>query len=389
MGSSGPGFSRRSFLGVSALPVLAGFVKHHALVAYGGALCQFKNAKLLGLLTFLGEARVPLNTITNEGLDARLYSDISSISPKHFVTPSEMFYLRTAAPELQIEDPWTIRIDGRVHKLASIGAQELNGISRNMGFHLMECSGNARATRFGLIGVASWKGVAISDILEAKVKPQSDRVMISGVDVYKRNSATSISGADWVFTVEQLKATGAFLATEMNGQPLSKNHGAPVRLVVPGWYGCTCIKWVNSVTFVDENAPSTSQMREFASRTHQQGIPSLAKDFYPATIEQAAMPIRVEKWLVDEHIRYKVVGILWGGTGLVRSLEIRFNPEEEYVRVGDFTHTTNDPWSFWSHWWDPPAVGTYTIRLRVANSGMETKRLDAGYYARSVEVTEI
>src|SRR2546422_4035447 len=44
-------------------------------------------------------------------------------------------------------------------------------------------------------------------------------------------SATSIPGADWVFTVEQLRASKAFLATEMNGQPLSRDHGAPVRLI--------------------------------------------------------------------------------------------------------------------------------------------------------------
>ena len=113
----------------------------------------------------------------------------------------------------------------------------------------------------------------------------------------------------------------------MNGQSLNKDHGAPVRLIVPGWYGCTSIKWVNAITLVDENFLATSQMQEFAGRTHQQGVPKLARDYRPATIDQAAMPIRIEKWFVDGRIKYRVVGILWGGSRPVKALEIRFNPK--------------------------------------------------------------
>ena len=97
----------------------------------------------------------------------------------------------------------------------------------------------------------------------------------------------------------------------------------------------------------------------------------------------------MEKWLVDEKIKYRVVGILWGGSQPVKKLEIRFNPDEDYVGVDTFTQTTNDPWSFWSHAWTPKATGTYLIRLRVTDPLIETKRLDSGHYVRSVEVTEI
>ena len=107
-------------------------------------------------------------------------------------------------------------------------------------------------------------------------------------------SVTSIPGADWIFTLEELKATKAFLATGMNGRPLTRDHGAPVRLVAPNRYACTCIKWVNAFTFIDEDAEATSQMQEFAARTHQQGVPKLAKDYRPAAIDQAAGPTIIE-----------------------------------------------------------------------------------------------
>ncbi len=354
--------SRREFLRSSFIAggtFLTGFDK----IARLGAKVQagkdgFEQGKQLGDLNFVGESRSPLDTLVGSELDGRLFSDLSKLTSENPVPPTEAFYVRTRASPLLDDKGWPIRVGGLVDKPATLSIEDLKKNVRPTGRHLMECSGNARATRFGMLSVADWSG-------------------------------TSVAGADWVFTREQMKASKAFLATEMNGQPLTKDHGAPVRLVVPGWYGCTCIKWVNAITFVDENAPATSQMQEFAKRTHQQGVPELARDYRPATIDRSAMPIRVEKWLVDGKIKYRVAGILWGGSRLVKVLEIRFNPEEDYVRVDNFSQTTNDPWSFWSHAWTPKAVGTYMIRLRVADPVVETKRLDSGYYVRSVEVTEV
>jgi DMSO/TMAO reductase YedYZ molybdopterin-dependent catalytic subunit len=198
-----------------------------------------------------------------------------------------------------------------------------------------------------------------------------------------------MTGASWIFTRDQLESSGAFLATEMNGAPLSPDHGFPIRLVMPGWYGCTCIKWVNEIALVDESAPATSQMREFAQRTHQAGIPKLARDFRPATIDLAAMPVRVEKWVIDGQLEYHVVGILWGGTRCTSALQIRFNPDTNYVPVGSYHHQTSTTWALWTHNWQPKVAGKYWIQLRVADSSIPTRRLDAGYYARKVVLTEV
>ncbi len=387
--------NRRHFLRISLLgsgALLVGFDKVSGFARYlNDGSDPFQGAKQLGILEFTGESRAPLDTVIGSELDARLFSDLSTLNPEQLVTPIEKFYVRTTASNLlDTGNRWAIKVGGLIAAPVTLTLDDVKKNARPAGLHLMECSGNARATRFGMLSVAGWSGVPISDVLQGcKPKPQATRVMVSGFDSYSGTSATSVPGADWIFRLEQLKASNAFLATEMNGQPLSKDHGAPVRLVVPGWYGCTCIKWVNAITFVDENAPATSQMQEFAARTHQQGVPKLAKDYRPATIDQAAMPIRVEKWYVEGRIKYRVVGILWGGARLVKELGIRFNPEEDYVRVDYFSQTANDPWSFWSHAWTPKAAGTYLVRLRVTDPVVETKRLDSGYYVRSVEVTEV
>ena len=387
--------NRRRFLQVSALAgggCLVGSNKLSALpssgVCWGG---RFQGEKQLGIVPFVGESGAPLDTLLGDGLDARMYSDLSALSPETPLLPSEKFYVRTRASELlEGEGSWRIKVGGLVVKSADLTMADLKAMTKPMGLHLMECAGNARSTRFGLLGVADWAGAAITEVLgRVQAKAEGKRVMVSGFDSYPGKAVTSLPGADWIFTQEELESARAFLATEMNHKSLPRNHGSPVRLVVPGWYGCTCIKWVNAITYVSDHATATSQMQEFAGRTHQAGIPSLAREYRPAKIEQAAMPIRVEKWVVNGEIKYCVVGILWGGESPVRILEIRFNPEEDYVPVGRFKQTINDPWSFWSHEWMPKERGRYTIRLRVKDPPVSTRRLDSGYYARSVEIDEV
>jgi hypothetical protein len=244
--------------------------------------------------------------------------------------------------------------------------------------------------RFGMISVALWEGVPLSKILDnAQVKARATRVLIAGYDQYATRSMTSVPGASWVFSSEELKAAGAILATKMNNEPLTRDHGAPIRLLVPGWYGCSCIKWVNHITLVDDEAEATSQMQEYAARTLQDGVPRLAKDYRPASMDHAAMPIRIEKWVVAGKLKYRVIGILWGGSQAVRVLQIRFNPDEDFVRVDGFSQTTNDPWTIWTHSWSPHARGVYAIRLAVTDPPIQARKLDAGYYVRSVEITEV
>lgn len=351
----------------------------------------FAGGKRLGTVDFINEGIVPLDTPQGSELDGRMYTDLSKLEAQNPITRAEKFYIRTRASGL-LPDPvsWQIRVNGLVDHPLALTMERLKESARPMGAHLMECAGNVRLTRFALISAGNWRGMPVSEILdEAKLKPAATRILISGFDRYAEPSKTSIPGASWVFSLDQLHAARAFLATELNDEPLTRDHGAPVRLVVPGWYGCTCIKWVNEITLVREDAEATSQMQEYAARTHQTGVPQLAKEYQPAAIEQAAMPIRIEKWSVAGKIKYRVVGIAWGGSQPVKVLAIRFNPEEDYVPVENFNHTRNDPWTLWTHTWSPAAPGKYIIRLAVKEPQVQARRLDSGYYARTVEVSEV
>jgi DMSO/TMAO reductase YedYZ molybdopterin-dependent catalytic subunit len=349
-------------------------------------LDSFRGGRLLGDVSFEGEGGSPLDTLLGDELDGRLFTDLSHVDRDEPATPTGQFYVRTRASHLlDTSQPWTIQV-----ATAAIVIDELKAQARPQGLHLMECAGNTRAARFGMISVASWDGVPLSRLLDRMRFDKGARILVSGFDEYVAKPLTpSVPGASWIFSRPDIDNSRAFLATRMNGEPLTADHGAPVRLVVPGWYGCACIKWVNEIRPVKESAEPTSQMREYAARTHQRGMPARATEYQPAVIDPAAMPVRIEKWLVGNKIKFKVIGIVWGGTRPVDHLQIRFGPEEPYVPVSGVKWAANSPWGFWTHAWVPRQRGIYRIRLRLADSSIRTRRLDTEFYVRQVDIDQV
>ena len=338
---------------------------------------------------FVNESDRALEQAFSSGLDGRLYTDLSKLEPGNLLTPNEAFYIRTRYPDLLVpEARWRIAIGGLPGADEDLYLDELLPRAASRGTQLMECSGNQRSASFGLLSSADWTGIRVLDAIDRfQVPAGATRLLVSGFDRYSQTSDRSTPGASWIFTFDQLEDTGAFLATELNGAALPPDHGAPVRLVVPGWYGCTCIKWVNEIRFVGEQEPATSQMREFASRTHQSGTPELARDYLPAEIDLAAMPVRVEKWRVSGAIRYRVVGLQWGGAARTDELEIRFG-DGAWQSIC-MSGVSQAPWALWEYEWRPAATGTYAITLRAADPSIRTRRLDSGYYLREVAIDEV
>jgi DMSO/TMAO reductase YedYZ molybdopterin-dependent catalytic subunit len=348
--------------------------------------------RLLGLVPMSDPRSAPLGRLLRSGLDARRFTDLSALTPDTLVIPSDRFFIRTACPEaVRGRRDWSIAVDGLVRAPSAWSLASLVPAVRPTGTYLFECSGNGDPNNFGLISAAAWSGIPIDAILERAGRlPQATRLKVSGVDHAGSETRTSVPGAAWIFAIDELQQAGAFLATQMNGAPLAADHGGPVRLVVPGRYGCTCIKWVERLEFVDDTAVATSQMREFAERTHQRGEPELARDYAPATIDHAAVPIRVEKRLLNGRLFYRVVGIQWGGTEPIDAFTIRFGRELPYVPVAHCpTPFSPATWSLWHHDWRPATPGRYEIDLRTADETLPTRRLDMLFYRRSLVIDAV
>ena len=338
------------------------------------------------------------------GLDARLVTDLSILDPGKLITPNELAYIRTEIPSAAATHtgPWTIETSGLLAKDGMLNLDAIAKQSMSMGPHLFECSGNGNPSNFGLMSVAEWDGIPLTGLVSG-LTPTKDAtaVLVSGFDHIGQVSQRSIVGASWVFPLASLDQLGAFLALRMNGDPVPADHGRPVRLVVPGWYGCTWIKWVNEIRLVGPDEPATTQMVEFANRTHQAEPFKLAKDYTPADIQTAATPVRVEKRRTPAGIEYRIVGIIWGGTKAVDRLAIRIQAPSPTPQAAADLSTgftpfsvcpmpkTHAMWSLWEYRWKPTEPGIYDIALRVADASIPQRRLETGYYMRQVKIEEV
>jgi DMSO/TMAO reductase YedYZ molybdopterin-dependent catalytic subunit len=338
---------------------------------------------------FEDEAGVPFHELVGEGWDGRLFTDLSALDADALVVPNERFYVRTRYPDrIDPREPWSVSVTGLVTRPTAFALDDLYPGSVPQGIHLLECSGNSDGGAFGLISAAEWSGIPVGALLaRTEAAPAATRVLISGFDEHSVPSrgGHSTPGASWIFTFEEL--ADAFLATHMNGEPLPADHGAPLRLLVPGWYGCCCIKWVNEIVLVNEQAAATSQMIEFAQRTHQTAAHALARDYRPARMDRAALPVRIEKWLLDGELVYRIVGIAWGGEtpSAAPGIVINGGPRQA---VTSCTPPTTRTWSLWSYVWRPPQPGRYLLAMHF-DDGVPQRRLDQGWYEREVLIDEV
>jgi DMSO/TMAO reductase YedYZ molybdopterin-dependent catalytic subunit len=372
-----------------------------ALVGPAASLLQTAELKHIANVPLAdpGLTRGRLERLIGRGLSARLSTDLSKITAADAVG-TDRFFVRTTAPQNLPEkiepSSWAIDIGGMADS-PRVTAATLEALTPRSGRYLLECSGNSDPSAYGLLSTADWGGVPLLDLVDrtlgSAARPAS-RILVSGLDDDSDPGRTSTPGASWIFSRDDLSR--ALLALEMNGAPLPRDHGAPVRLIVPGWYGCACIKWVNRIALAPDDAAATTQMREFAARTHQPfdsrtALDSLkARDFMPAVIDTAAMPVRVEKWAGrDGRIFYQVIGIMWGGSKPTNQLSIRFKSNLTWTRVEHCPlPSSTDSWSIWTHTWRPEAPGRYSIVLRVDDRSIRTRRLDLYFYARDIQITE-
>src|SRR5262249_39117092 len=130
-----------------------------------------------------GAAPPPFGRLLGDGLDARLFTDLSQLrNPDDLRTPAEKFFVRTAAPPaLPPADGWTLHIGGLVQAGIDLRLRDLEPLAAPPARVLLECSGNADQSHYGLLSAADWAGIPIAAILD-RARPQrgNARVLVSG-----------------------------------------------------------------------------------------------------------------------------------------------------------------------------------------------------------------
>jgi sulfane dehydrogenase subunit SoxC len=181
---------------------------------------------------------------------------------RHAITPVGLHYLLIHFDIPAVDErTWQLRIGGRVETPLTLTLEEVKARPARTLAVTLECAGNGRALLaprpvsqpwlLEAVGTAEWTGTPLAPILEeAGVHPEGVDVVFTGLDRGIQGDVEHLYERS--LPVAEALREEVLLAYAINGQPLPPQHGFPLRLIVPGWYGMTHVKWLQSITVVDE-----------------------------------------------------------------------------------------------------------------------------------------
>jgi sulfite oxidase len=194
---------------------------------------------------------------------------------QNVITPNDQFYIRNhgTVPEI---DPrvYRLRIEGQVAQPLELSLGDLETFSRCTVAATLQCAGNRRQEMQRIkpipnevqwnteaISHADWSGVLLRDVLErAGVVAGVEHVAFQGSD----GTAKAPAGFGGSIPLHVALSTPVLLADTMNGQPLSRAHGYPLRIVVPGYVGARSVKWLSRIVL--QRQPSENYYQQYAYR---------------------------------------------------------------------------------------------------------------------------
>jgi sulfite oxidase len=320
------------------------------------------------------------------------------------LTPTRRFFIRNhfAIPRLE-SSSWALSIWGEVQKPMMLRYEDLKGLPSKEVVCLLECAGNSRSTMqppaegvpwdHGALGTARWKGVPVATVLEqASLRPSATNVLFEGADFGKERTAPGVlapTEGSYAMSLPLEKAVhpDTVLAYEMNGESLPAEHGYPVRLVVPNWYGMASVKWLVNIRILDQ------PFRGFHENDYYVFVPEGESD---SPAGHRVTTIRV-KSLITWPGRggliptgsHRIRGIAWSGHGAISQVEVSTDSGRTWHKADVREPQSPYAWHCWGYQWGVRKPGYYLIRARATDAMGNIQPLQASWNFRGYAVNSV
>jgi DMSO/TMAO reductase YedYZ molybdopterin-dependent catalytic subunit len=293
------------------------------------------------------------------------------------ITPTGMHYLliHFDIPYVALED-WRLVIGGLVSNPISLSLEEIKERPAVRMPVTMECAGNGRALLsprsisqpwlVEAIGTAEWKGTQLRGILEdAGVSDNAAEILFTGLD--RGIQGEEVQYYQRSLSLEDATREEVLLAYEMNGAPLEPQHGYPLRLVVPGWYGMTSVKWLDRIEAIAE----PFQGYQMDSYRYRQGVDETGEPVTEIQVRSLMIPPGIPDFLTRTRVveagEVTLSGRAWAGRLGVSRVEVSadggrtWSDGELGQQVGPFA------WRSWSFGWQAEP-GQHTLCVRATDT---------------------
>ena len=297
---------------------------------------------------------------------------------RYAVTPVGLHYLLIHYDIPPVPADWSLTVGGRVSRELSLSLEALRARPGVRAPVTMECAGNGRARLaprpisqpwlLEAVGTAEWGGIPLRALLEeAGVLDDAVEVLFTGAD-------RGIEGGveqryERSLTLADALRDDVLLAFEMNGGPLPPQHGAPLRLVAPGWYGMAHVKWLRAVTVIDTPFTGYQQDRSYRLRR-------APEDEGEPVTRMAPRALMVPPGLADFASRERTVelapclleGRAWSGWGPIAAVRVSSDGGATWADAVVEDHPAASAWARWTYRFAPPAPGDYVLCCRARDA---------------------
>lgn len=214
------------------------------------------------LVPFLNMPRTGPNRLDWETLDNWLTPQDQVFNVQHY-----------GIPEFDLAD-FKLEITGLVNRPQSLTVEDIKNLPRKEQLMTLECSGNGSSKGFmNAVYNSRWAGTPLASLLEqCGIDPKAKEIVFFGKDhkVETLRKGTSRELAVEVpfgrsMSVEDAMNLNVLLAYERNGEPIEKRNGAPLRLIVPGWYGIANVKWLARIDIRDRRYMGRYMGRDYVT----------------------------------------------------------------------------------------------------------------------------
>jgi DMSO/TMAO reductase YedYZ molybdopterin-dependent catalytic subunit len=297
------------------------------------------------------------------------------------VMPNAHFYVRNhfQLPKL---DPatWRLRIGGLVDRPASFSLRELGRMHSETRIVTLECAGNGRSLldppvagekwNLGAVSTAEWTGVPLVEVLDrVGIRPSAREVLFRGADFGTLPGHAEPISFERSLGLDDARSSEALLAYAMNGEPLPIQHGYPLRLIVPGWYAVTSVKWLTEIEVIGEAFCGHFQTDSYFYEWQRDG--QVVRE--PVTLQRVRALI-TEPSATDEVHRGDVAirGVAWsGGTPMARvEVSVGGGAWQQARLVGE---RRRHSWQWWELLTRIEQPGTITVRARATDMAGRTQ----------------
>jgi DMSO/TMAO reductase YedYZ molybdopterin-dependent catalytic subunit len=292
-------------------------------------------------------------------------------------------------PRLEAAD-WSLTIDGLVRKPLQLTFDDLLRWPSADIVSIHECCGSPLKPELPMRRVCNvvWKGARLADLLAAcEPRPEARFVWSSGAD---HGVFEGVQCDAFVKDLPLARAlTDALVAYEMNGRPLKPEHGFPVRLVVPGFYGTNSVKWLRRLTLAETRADSPFTTRWYNDAVRNPAGPSKGetRPVWSIAPESLIVSVAPEQTVaVGEDL--DVWGWAWGDGGIV-SVTLSADDGDHWIEA-DLEPASGRAWQRFSATWRPLRRGAYRLMpLARSTDGLAQPMAGARNAVQSVPIVAV